>query len=297
MELEARQLHPFFVGEVDGGGLVVRDAVTREQIEAIRAGMDRYAVLVFRNQEITDEEQVAFAKRLDGELHAAAGQAALDRTAGKRRLPNSLVTDISNLDESSEIMESSDRRRMYALGNRLWHTDASFVAPAGRYSMLSAKTVPPVGGETEYVDERAAYDALSDEMKTEIEGLRAHHSIVYSRSTIGFTAFTPEEEASLPGADHPLVRTLPRSNRKTLYLASHASHILGWPVPEGRLLLRELLEHATQTRFVYRHRWQVGDFVIWDNRCTMHRGRPFDEKTYRRDLHRVTTLDYEPVLA
>jgi len=288
MALEVRSLHPTFAGEVSG--VVLREALDADLLEAIRDGMDRYAVLVFRDQTIGDEEEVAFAQRLDGEIHAATGQAAIDRTTGKRRLPNKLVTDISNLDEKSEIMESADRRRMYALANRLWHTDASFENPAGRYSMLSAKSVPPSGGETEYADERFAYETLSDEVKAEIDGLRAHHSIVYSRNSIGFTAFTAEEEASLKGADHPLVRTIPRSGRKSLYLASHASHIVGWPVPEGRLLLRDLMEHATQPQFVYRHSWRVGDFVIWDNRCTMHRGRPFDER-FKRDLRRVTTLD------
>jgi alpha-ketoglutarate-dependent 2,4-dichlorophenoxyacetate dioxygenase len=179
---------------------------------------------------------------------------------------------------------------MYSLGNRLWHTDASFEDPPGRYSMLHAKVVPPVPADTEFADMRAAYDALPAEMKARLEGLRVHHSIAHSRQTLGFE-FSAEEAEILKGAVHPLVRTIPRSNRKSLYLASHASRIVDWPVPEGRLLLRDLIEHATQPRFVYRHRWSVGDLVIWDNRCTMHRATPFEDTKYRRELRRVTTLD------
>jgi alpha-ketoglutarate-dependent 2,4-dichlorophenoxyacetate dioxygenase len=181
---------------------------------------------------------------------------------------------------------------MYGLGNRLWHTDASFQDPPGRYSLLSAKIVPPVGAETEFADVRAAYDALSPEMKAQLEGLRVHHSIAHSRQTLGFE-FSQEEQEMLKGAVHPLIHTLPGSQRKSLYVASHASRIIDWPVPEGRLLLRELMEHATQPQFVYRHVWREGDFVIWDNRATMHRARPFDDAKHRRELRRVTTLDIE----
>ena len=179
---------------------------------------------------------------------------------------------------------------MYALGNRLWHTDASFQDPPGRYSMLSARVVPPVAADTEFADMRAAYDALDAGTWARLEGLRAHHSIAYSRQTLGFE-FSEEEQEKLKGAVHPLVRTNPRTRRRSLYLASHASRIIGWPVPEGRLLLRDLTEHATQPQFVYRHAWRVGDLVIWDNLATMHRGRPFDDASHRRELRRVTTLD------
>jgi alpha-ketoglutarate-dependent 2,4-dichlorophenoxyacetate dioxygenase len=157
--------------------------------------------------------------------------------------------------------------------------------------MLSAKEVPSAGGETEYADMRAAYDAFSEALKTQIDDLRAFHSIIYSRSTIGFTEFSDAERAQFPGAEQPLVRVHPGSKRKSVYVASHASHIIGWPVPDGRILLRELLALATLPQFVYRHTWRVGDFVIWDNRCTMHRGLPFDETRERRDLRRVTTID------
>jgi alpha-ketoglutarate-dependent 2,4-dichlorophenoxyacetate dioxygenase len=208
----------------------------------------------------------------------------------KSRLGNEAVGDISNLDEAGGIMQSTDRRRMYSLGNRLWHTDASFQDPPGRYSMLSAKVVPPAGADTEFADMRAAYDALDAETKARLEGLRVHHSIAHSRQRLGFE-FSSDEAEALKGAVHPLTRTLPRSHRRSLYLAAHASRIVDWPVPEGRLLLHDLTEHATQREFVYRHAWRVGDLVIWDNRATMHRATPFDDARHRRELHRVTTLD------
>ena len=286
MTLTFRKLHSCFVAEVSPVDL--RRAFDPETLGQIRAGMDEYAVLVFRDQPFADDEQLAFAQRLDGELHTKLGISALQ----KNRLGNEALGDISNLDENGEIMGSDNRRRMYGLGNRLWHTDASFQDPPGRYSMLSAKVVPPVDADTEFADMRAAYDALPEEQKRRLEGLRVHHSIAYSRQTLGFE-FSQGEQEALQGAVHPLVRTIPRSRRRSLYAASHASRIIEWPVPEGRLLLRDLIEHATQPEFVYRHSWRVGDLVIWDNRATMHRARPFDDTKYRRELRRVTTLDIE----
>ena len=286
MTLTFRKLHPCFAAEVSPVDL--RRVHDPEPLGQIRAGMDEYAVLVFRDQPFADDEQLAFAQRLDGELHTKLGISALQ----KNRLGNEALGDISNLDESGEIMRSDNRRRMYGLGNRLWHTDASFQDPPGRYSMLSAKVVPPVDADTEFADTRAAYDALPEEEKRRLEGLRVHHSIAYSRQTLGFE-FSQGEQDALQGAIHPLVRTIPRSHRRSLYVASHASRIIDWPVPEGRLLLRDLIEHATQAEFVYRHSWRAGDFVIWDNRATMHRARPFDDTKYRRELRRVTTLDIE----
>ena len=286
MALTFRKLHPCFAAEVSPVDLkTVRDEAT---LARIRSGMDEFAVLVFRDQIWSDAEHLDFAQRLDGRLHTKLGISALQ----KNRFGNEALGDISNLDESGEIMKSDNRRRMYGLGNRLWHTDASFQDPPGRYSMLSAKVVPPVAADTEFADMRAAHDALPEEEKARLEGLRVHHSIAYSRQTLGFE-FSENEQEGLKGAIHPLVRTIPRSNRRSLYLASHASRIIDWPVPEGRLLLRDLIEHATQPRFVYRHQWRVGDLVIWDNRATMHRARPFDDARYRRELRRVTTLDVE----
>ena len=286
MALTFRKLHPHFVGEV--GPVDLRRVHDAETLAEIRAGMDEYAVLVFRDQPFTDAEQLDFAQRLDGALHTKLGSSAIQ----KNRFGNEALGDISNLDENGEIMQSDSRRRMYGLGNRLWHTDASFQDPPGRYSMLSAKVIPPLGADTEYADMRAAYDALPEEEKARLEGLRVHHSIAHSRQTLGFE-FSESEQDALKGAIHPLVRTIPRSKRRSLYVASHASRIIEWPVPEGRLLLRELIEHATRPEFVYRHQWRVGDLVIWDNRATMHRARPFDDARYRRELRRVTTLDVE----
>ncbi len=295
MSLSFRPLHPLFAAEV--GPVDLRNVHDRETLDEIRAGMDRYGVLVFHDQPFTDEEQIAFAQRFDGELHSKTGISVLQ----KSRLGNEALTDISNLDEDGEVMKSDDRRRMYSLGNRLWHTDASFQDPPGRYSMLHARVVPPVPADTQFADMRGAYDALSDPMKQQLEGLQVHHSIAFSRKTLGFE-FSPEEEERLKGAVHPLVRTIPGSGRRSLYLASHASTIIGWSVPDARLLLRDLMEHATQREFTYTHAWQVGDLVIWDNRATMHRGLAYDDTKYRRELRRVTSLDLprqmaEPLLA
>ena len=277
------RLHPIFAAEARGFDL--RQIVDRGTLDAIRAGMDAHAVLVFRDQPFADREQLEFAERFDGKLHAKTGAAVVKAN----RFGNEALTDISNLDEDGTILKGDDRRRAYSLGNRLWHTDASFQDPPGRYSMLSAKVVPPVAADTEFADLRAAYDALDASMKAKLEGLSAHHSIAYSRQVLGFE-FSADEQERLKGAVHPLVRTNPRTGRKSLYLASHASRIVGWPVPDGRLLLRDLIEHATQPQFVYRHEWRVGDLVIWDNLATMHRGRPFDDASHRRELRRVTTL-------
>jgi alpha-ketoglutarate-dependent 2,4-dichlorophenoxyacetate dioxygenase len=248
--------------------------------------MDEYAMLVFRDQAFSDDEHLAFAQRLDGQLHTKTGISAFQ----KSRLGNEALADVSNLDANGEVQKSDDRRRMYGLGNRLWHTDASFQNPPGRYSMLLARVVPPVAADTEYADMRAGYDALPAETKAKLERLRVHHSIAHSREILGFE-FSKNEQDILKGAVHPLIRTLPRSNRKSLYVAAHASKIIDWPIPEGRLLLLELIEHATQPEFVYRHSWRVGDLVIYDNRASMHRARPFDDTKHRRELRRVTTLD------
>jgi alpha-ketoglutarate-dependent 2,4-dichlorophenoxyacetate dioxygenase len=289
MALTFTPLHPLFVAEA--GPVSLRDTFDEQTLAEIRGGMDRYAVLVFRNQAFTDEEEMAFARRLDGELHARTGAAAL----GKSRLGTEAIADISNVGAGG-ILEPDDRKRLYGLGNRLWHTDASFEDPAGRYSMLHARVLPPDGADTLFADQRAAYDALDEATKAKLEGLTCHHSIAYSRQTLGFE-FSAEEAEKLKGAHHPLVRTLPRAGRKSLYLASHASRIMEMSLPEGRLLLWELMQHAVQPQFVYAHKWRDGDLVIWDNRCTMHRATPFDDSRHRRELRRVTTLDLQELPA
>jgi alpha-ketoglutarate-dependent 2,4-dichlorophenoxyacetate dioxygenase len=288
MTVTFRQLHPLFVGEVTSP-IELRDLHDEAVLDEIRDGMDRFGVLVFHNQPFTDEEQLTFAQRLDGELNR-------NRVLNKKRFNNDALVDISNLDESGDLLDTNARRRMYNLGNMLWHTDASFNQPRGRYSMLHARVVPEVGGDTEFCDLRAAYDTLPDAVRDQIEGLEAHHSVMHSRAFLGFDDFTSEEAARLEGAVHPLVDTLPYG-RKTLYIASHASKIVGWPVPDGRLLLLELRDHAVQKEFRYTHQWAVGDFVIWDNRCTMHRGLPYEDTKYRRELRRVTTLDVPRAVA
>ena len=279
-----RRLQPHFFGEASA--IALRETFDAQALAAIRAGMDEHAVLVFHDQAFTDAEQIAFAQRLDGKLHAKTGSRAI----AKNRFGNEALTDISNVGADGSILAADDRRREYSLGNRLWHTDASFEDPPGRYSMLHARVIPEEAADTEFADMRAAWDALDDKTKAKIENLRAHHSIAYSRQVLGFE-FSQEEAAMLPGAVHPLVRTIPRAGRRSLYLASHANRIEGMRIPDGRLLIRELTEHATQAAFVHRHRWRVGDLVIWDNRCTMHRATRFDDASLRRELRRVTTLD------
>jgi alpha-ketoglutarate-dependent 2,4-dichlorophenoxyacetate dioxygenase len=285
MALTFTPLHPLFAAEAGAIDLRTADADTLEQV---RRGMDQYAVLVFRDQPFNDDEQLAFAQRFDGTLHAKTSSSVV----AKNRFGNDALTDISNVGRDGQLLPADDRRRMTGLANRLWHTDASFVDPSGRYSMLSARVVPAVDADTQFADMRSAYDELDEPTKALIQDLRAHHSIVHSREVLGFE-FTAGEKEQLKGAAHPLVRTV--GGRRSLYLASHAQHIVGWPVPEGRLLLRDLMEHATQPCFVYRHRWKQGDLVIWDNRTTMHRATPFDDANYRRELRRTTTLDIERV--
>jgi alpha-ketoglutarate-dependent 2,4-dichlorophenoxyacetate dioxygenase len=288
MPITVRALHPLFAGEV--GGVDAGRPLDGEIVGALVAAIDRHAVLVLHDQDLDDERQLAFARNFgDIEAPRSAGQP----TQKQRLRPE--ISDISNLDERGRLRAEDDPRRFDQLGNRLWHTDGSFRRVPAALSMLYAHRVPDKGGETEFADMRAAWDALADETKTEIDGLVAIHDIAHSRAQIGFIELLFGERAKLPAVSQRLVRTHPGSGRKTLYLASHASHILGRPVPEGRLLLRDLIEHATERRFVYRHEWRVGDLVIWDNRCTMHRGRPFDE-TQARDLRRATTRDVAPTL-
>ena len=284
MTLEFRKLHPLFAAEVSA--LDLRAVHDEENLERIRAGMDEHAVLVFRDQAFSSEEQRDFAVRLDGELHRKTGISVLQ----KSRFGDEAITDVSNVDASGEVLESDSRKRLYGLANRLWHTDASFQDPRGRYSMLAAVALPPVAADTEFADMRAAYDTLADETKAKLEGLRVHHSIAYSRIMLGFD-FSEEESDQLKGAIQPMLLENPRTGRRSLYLASHASRILDRPIPDGRLLLRDLMEHATAPELVYRHSWRRGDFVIWDNRATMHRARPFEDTRHRREMRRVTTLD------
>ncbi|MGB7183483.1 MAG: TauD/TfdA family dioxygenase [Burkholderiaceae bacterium] len=284
MTLELKSLHPTFVAQASGVDLAtLTDEAT---LGAIRAAMDQYAVLVFPNQTLNDDTHLAFARRLDGQIHAKTGS----RVIAKSRLGDEALTDISNLDVDGKVLETNNRLRLYSLANRLWHTDASFENPAGRYSMLYAYEVPPVRADTQFADMRTAYDSLDDDTKAQISDLKAHHSIAYSRQTLGFE-FAPEEANILKGVWQPVVRHFASTGRRALYLASHASKIDGLPTPEARLLIKDLMEHATQPHLVYSHDWQEKDLVIWDNRATMHRGKAYDDQKHRRELRRVTTLD------
>jgi alpha-ketoglutarate-dependent 2,4-dichlorophenoxyacetate dioxygenase len=280
MAVSIRPLHPVFVGEVSGVDL--RRKLTREEAAAIDAGMDRFAVLVFHGQEISDEQQIAFSRNF-GEIENSYGGNVTK--AGQKRL-NPLMNDVSNLGEDNRPLARDDRRRLFNLGNQLWHSDSSFRAVPAKYSLLSGRMVVDKGGNTEFADMRAAYDALDAETKALVEGLVCEHSLLYSRGQLGFEV-TDEERMLFRPVRQSLVRTHPVTGRKSLYLASHAGTIVGWPVPEARALLRDLTEHATQPQFVYSHKWRQYDLVMWDNRQTMHRVRRFDDRLVR-DMRRTT---------
>ncbi len=282
MTITVRQLHPQFVGEV--AGVELSPTLAPDAVRQLTDAIDRHAVLVFHEQSL-DDDRLLGVGRLFGGIEPPRNHRV------QQRLKHAELADISNLDARNQLRARDDHRRLDALGNQLWHSDASFRVVPGALSMLFAHVVPPIGGETEFADLRAAYDALTPAMQARIDDLVVEHSIFHSRGQLGHTDYTDAERAALPPARHRLVRVHPGSGRKTLYLGSHASHVVGWPMPDGRLLLRDLTEHATQREFVHRHTWRVGDLVIWDNRCTLHRGRPYDDAVHPRDLRRVTTKD------
>jgi alpha-ketoglutarate-dependent 2,4-dichlorophenoxyacetate dioxygenase len=287
MDFATTPLHPHIGAEISG--LDLSRSIDQTTVDALWKAIDRHAVLVFHNQQLGDQQLHDFAARF-GELEI--GRSAM--RPGRRRLSIPKIGDISNLDEDNQVRSRDDRRRLDSLGNRLWHTDASYMPVPVVLGMLFAVTVPPPSpfgaGETEFADMRAAYDDLTDAQKAVVDDLIVEHDVFWSRGQIGFTEFPPGEREKFPPSRQRLVRRHPGSGRKALYLSAHASHIVGWPVPEGRLLLEDLTEHAIQRQFVYSHKWRVGDLVIWDNRDTMHRGRPHDEGA-PRDLRRATTLD------
>jgi alpha-ketoglutarate-dependent 2,4-dichlorophenoxyacetate dioxygenase len=286
MAVSIGPLHPVFAGEVSGVDL--RRALPRDEAAAIDAGMDRCAVLVFHGQEITDEQQIAFSRNF-GEIENSYGGNVT--RPGQKRL-NPLMNDVSNLGEDNRPLARDDRRRLFNLGNQLWHSDSSFRAVPAKYSLLSGRVVVEKGGNTEFADMRAAYDALDDDTKALVEDLVCEHSLIYSRGQLGFEV-TDEERVLFRPVRQSLVRTHPVTGRKSLYLASHAGTIVGWPVPEARALLRDLIEHATQPQFVYSHKWRQYDLVMWDNRQTMHRVRRFDDSLVR-DMRRTTVAGEAP---
>ena len=290
MPLSIRQIHPVFVGEVTGvdiGKPLMPDAVA-----AIEAGMDRYAVLVFHNQPITDEQQMAFTRNFGAIEDARGGN--VTKPDDKRLTVG--MNDVSNLGKDGKPLSRDSRQRLFNIGNMLWHSDSSFRAIPAKYSLLSARVVNKTGGNTEFADMRAAYDALDDATKLAIENLVCEHSLMYSRGSLGFLDYSEEEKAMFKPVRQRLVRTHPVTGRQSLYLSSHAGAILGMPVPEARMLLKDLTEHATQAQFVYVHKWSLHDLVIWDNRQTMHRVRRYDD-TQPRDMRRTTVAGAAPTVA
>jgi len=281
MTLSIQQITPVFAGEVSG--VDITQPLSRYDAAAIEEGMDRYAVLVFRDQHLTDDAQRAFTRNF-GTLEASPGGHIA--TAAERRLPLDMQ-DASNLDKDQKPLARDDRRRMFNLGNRLWHSDSSYRAVPAKYSLLSGRVVVERGGRTEFADMRTAYDALDDATKSEIEDLVCEHSLMFSRGTLGFTEVSEAERAMFRPVRQRLVRTHPVTGRKSLFLSAHAGGIVDWPVPETRAFLRDLVEHATQPEFVYSHKWRQWDLVMWDNRQTMHRVTRFDE-TLVRDMRRTT---------
>ena len=275
---------PSFTAEV--GDIDLSRQIEPADLAAVQEAFARYAVLIFPDQHLSQDQHLDFA-RLFGPLETTI---ALYRKDEPLRLRPEFA-DVSNLNHESNVWGRESRQRMFQLGNRLWHTDSSFKRLPARASLLYARSIPPIGGHTEFADERAAYDALPEETKRRLDSLVAEHSIFNSRARLGFTNFSDEERQAMPPVPQVLVRTIRESGRKSLYLASHAGRVLGVPEHDGRALIDELVAHATQRQFVYTHRWRIHDLVIWDNRCTMHRGTEFDDLRWKRDMQRATVCD------
>ncbi len=275
---------PSFAAEI--GDVDLSGPIDSSDLLSIKQAFATYAVLIFPDQHLSQDQHLDFARHF-GPLETTI---ALYRKDTKLRVRKEFA-DVSNLDPENEVWGKDSRQRMFQLGNRLWHTDSSFKRLPALASLLYARSIPTIGGHTEFADERAAYDALPEAMKRRLDALVAEHSIFNSRAKLGFTEFSDKERAGMPPVPQVLVRTIPESGRKSLYLASHAGRIFGVPEPEGRALIDELVAHATQRQFVYTHRWRVHDLVIWDNRCTMHRGTDFDDLRFKRDMQRATVCD------
>ncbi len=290
MTISIEQIHPVFVGAVSG--VDISAPLSRDEAAAIEAGMDRYAVLVFHDQKITDEQQMAYSRNFGAIEDARGGNITKPED---KRLPVGM-NDVSNLGRDGRTLERESRQRLFNLGNMLWHSDSSFRPIPAKYSLLSARVVNPVGGNTEFADMRAAYDGLDADTKALVEDLVCEHSLMYSRGSLGFLDYTDEERALFRPVRQRLVRTHPATGRKSLYLSSHAGGIAGMPMPEARILLRDLTEHATQPQFVYVHRWRPWDFVMWDNRQMMHRVRRYDD-SHPRDMRRTTVAGEAPTIA
>lgn len=285
MALVFEKLHPLFVAEVLGVDLTrPMDAPT---IDAIRAAFEEHSVLVFRDQDVTDAQQLAFSEHFGPLERMLLGS----QGAGT---PFAFLTNVDP--ETDAILPPDDKRMIRNSGNMMWHSDSSFKKVPALASILSGREVPDEGGETEFASLRGAYDALPEAMKQRIEGLVVEHSFAYSRGQVDPTMLNREQKDEVPPVLQSLVRQNPVNGRKAVYVGSHASHIIGMPVEEGRALLRQLLEHATQDRFVYTHKWRPKDIVMWDNRAVLHRGRPWDYTKYRRVMHRTTVAGRGPTV-
>ena len=290
MAIAIRQLTKHFVGEVSGVDL--RKPLPRDEAAEIEAGMDKYAVLVFHDQDLTDDQQMDFALNFGERENPRGGNITKQKDY---RLGSAGLNDVSNLDKDGKPLPKDHRTHLFNLGNCLWHSDSSFRPIPAKFSLLSARVVNPKGGNTEFADMRAAYDALDAETKAEIEDLICEHSLMYSRGSLGFLDYSDEEKEMFKPVLQRLVRTHPGHKRKSLYLSSHAGKVVGMSMPEGRLLLRDLNEHATQPEFVYVHKWKLHDFVMWDNRQTMHRVRRYDQ-SQPRDMRRATVAGSLPTV-
>jgi len=284
MSITVSPVTPDFAAEI--GDVDLSKPLAAEDLAAVKAAFWKYAVLVFPQQQLTQDQQLAFAEHF--------GPIERDRTLDPKATPsrfNGAFADISNLAADGKIWSETSRQRMYKAGNKLWHTDSSFKRLPSVCSLLYAETVSPIGGRTEFADQRAAYDALPEATRMKLQGLVVEHWIATSRRRSGFKDFTEEEQKRLPPVPQVLVRTIPQNGRKSLYVASHAGRIWGMPDTEGRALIDEIIAHVTQRQFVYSHRWRPEELVMWDNRCTMHRGTDYDDLRWVRDMRRVTVSD------
>jgi alpha-ketoglutarate-dependent 2,4-dichlorophenoxyacetate dioxygenase len=284
MSITLSPLVPGFACEV--GDIDLARPLPADTLAAVRRAFTEHAVLVFPSQDLTVDQHLAFASCF-GPLERSVATVMPGETLRVR--PE--IADIANLTADGAVWGPDHRLRMFQLGNRLWHTDSSFKTPTGYASLLYARSVAPIGGHTEFADLRAAWDALDASLRERVEGRIAEHSLLFSRRRLGFTDWSEPERVAFAPVPRPLVRTLPDSGRRSLYLASHIGRIRGLPDDEAEALLQQLIAHATERRFTYLHRWRVGDLVMWDNRCTMHRGTPFDDTRWPRDLQRATTSD------
>ena len=276
-------LKPLAPLAAEARGIDISRPLSEADTRAIEAAMDEHAVLVFRGQPLTEDQQIAFAKSfgpLDLGLRKVKG--------GPHRFAHAELADISNVKVDGEVADRTHAKIVGNVANQLWHSDSSFQKPRAKYSMLSAVVVPPLGGDTEFADLRLAFDALPAWQKEKVADLTAVHYALHSRFLLGDTDYSEAQRQAIAPAHWPIVQTDPRSGRKILFVGIHACEVIGMTVAEGRMLLMDLLEHATQREFIYRHKWQVGDLVMWDNTATLHRGRYFDF-AQRRELRRATT--------